>query len=160
MARLRNASATSAGGVVVRHENGRPELVVGKRRRDRDGATWTLPKGTPIAGESREATALREVEEETGLEVEITGELPSIEYTFVQRGTRIHKVVHYFLMKPVGGDLGHHDHEFEAVRWVSFADAPGLLTFDTERALVEEAAARLGEGPDRRPGATPAEVAT
>ncbi len=149
VARLRDTTATSAGGVVVRHRAGVPQLVVGMRRRERDGATWTLPKGTPDAGETREETALREVAEETGLEVRITGPLPSIDYTFVQSGNRIHKTVHYFLMEPTGGDLGRHDHEFQDVRWIDFADAPGLLTFETERALVAEAHARIrsdGEG--------------
>src|SRR5439155_11302123 len=113
------------------------------RRRDRDGVTWTLPKGTPDPGETVEETALREVGEETGLEVRIVAPLPSIQYTFVQSGTRIHKTVHYFLMDPVGGDLARHDHEFERVRWVSFDEAPALLTFATERALVATAADRL-----------------
>ncbi len=118
--RLRTSTATSAGGIVVRHEKGQPWLVVGSRRRERDGRTWTLPKGTPHPGETREETALREVQEETGLKVQITGTLDSIEYWFVQSGTRIHKTVHYFLMEPAGGDLAKHDHEFDEVRWVSF----------------------------------------
>ena len=144
VARLRNTTATSAGGVLVRHLTGVPQFVVGMRRRDRDGMTCTLPKGTPHPGETREETACREVREETGLEVRITGELPSIRYTFVQRGARIHKTVHYFLMVPTGGDLGRHDHEFESVRWIDFGDAADLLSFETERWLVGEAAARLG----------------
>ena len=114
------------------------------RRRGRDGVTWTLPKGTPSAGETTEQTALREVAEETGLEVEITGDLPSIEYTFIQDGTRIRKTVHYFLMEPTGGDLARHDHEFETVRWVPFAEAGALLSFQTERDLVTTAESRLG----------------
>ena len=57
VARLRTSTATSAGGIVVRYESGQPSLVVGSRRRERDGRTWTLPKGTPHAGESREETA-------------------------------------------------------------------------------------------------------
>jgi 8-oxo-dGTP pyrophosphatase MutT (NUDIX family) len=140
VARLRTATATSAGGVVVRHEDGRPWLVVGSRRRERDGRTWTLPKGTPERSETTEETALREVAEETGLEVRITGPLDSIEYTFVQSGTRIHKTVHYFMMAATGGDLANHDHEFDEVRWIPFADAPTMLTFETERALVARAA--------------------
>jgi 8-oxo-dGTP pyrophosphatase MutT (NUDIX family) len=147
VARLRNVTATSAGGIVVRYEGNTPQLVVGKRRRERDAVTWTLPKGTPVPGETREATALREVGEETGLEVEIVGELPSIQYTFVQRGTRINKTVHYFLMRPIGGDLGRHDHEFDDVRWIAFEDAPGVLTFETERALVAEAGNRISSRP-------------
>ena len=145
VARLRNATATSAGGIVIDWKSGIPQLVVGMRRRERDSVTWTLPKGTPHAGESVEETALREVGEETGLTVRITGSLDSISYTFVQHGTRIHKTVHYFLMEPTGGDLAQHDHEFERVRWISFDEAPGTLTFETERALVERARERLAK---------------
>jgi 8-oxo-dGTP pyrophosphatase MutT (NUDIX family) len=141
VARLRVGTATSAGGVVVRFDDEIPSLVVGARRRDRDILTWTLPKGTPNPGESREQTAIREVGEETGLEVRITDVLDSIEYWFVQRGTRIHKTVHYFLMEPVGGDLSRHDHEFDQVRWIRFDQAADFLTFETERSLV----ARAGE---------------
>ena len=114
------------------------------RRRGRDGVTWTLPKGTPDPGESTEETALREVGEETGLEVRIVEPLPSIEYVFVQDGTRIRKTVHYFLMEPTGGDLSRHDHEFVTVRWVPFDEAAGLLSFQTERDLVAEAHQRIG----------------
>jgi 8-oxo-dGTP pyrophosphatase MutT (NUDIX family) len=166
VARLRPATATSAGGIVVRLEGGRPSLVVGLRRRDGDrhGGTWTLPKGTPDPGETVEETAIREVEEETGLRVRILAPLPSIQYTFVLAGARIHKTVHYFLMEPVGGDLARHDHEFERVRWIRFEDARSLLTFDTERTLVAGAAnvlESLGLGaagasaPSLQPEATP-----
>jgi 8-oxo-dGTP pyrophosphatase MutT (NUDIX family) len=145
VARLRSALATSAGGIVVSTRSDRPSLVVGMRRRSRDAVTWTLPKGTPDPGETIEQTAVREVGEETGLEVRIIEPLPSIEYAFVQDGTRIHKTVHYFLMEPIGGDLSRHDAEFERVRWVPFDEAPGLLSFATERELVAAAASRVGD---------------
>ena len=159
MAGLRTATATSAGGIVVRYESDQPWLVVGSRRRERDGRTWTLPKGTPDPGESREQTAIREVEEETGLKVRITGPLDSIEYWFVQSGTRIHKTVHYFLMEPTGGDLAGHDHEFEEVRWIRFSEAAATLTFETERALVARATELLAD-PRRASDATPTEAAS
>lgn len=120
--------------------------MVGSRRRERDGRTWTLPKGTPKGRESTEQTALREVAEETGLAVRITGPLDSIEYFFVQSGTRIHKTVHYFLMEPTGGDLAGHDHEFAEVRWIPFDDAACILTFETERALVARAGEIVAQG--------------
>lgn len=148
MARLRNSTATSAGGIVIRYESGVPQFVAGHRRRESSG-TWTLPKGTPEAGETVEQTALREVGEETGLTVRILAPFDSIAYTFVQRGTRIHKTVHYFLMAPTGGDLADHDHEFDEVRWIALAEAPEILTFETERALVARAAEHLVTGAPR-----------
>jgi ADP-ribose pyrophosphatase YjhB (NUDIX family) len=149
VARLSTATATSAGGIVIRHQDSTPQLVVGRRKREREGQTWTLPKGTPIPGESLEETALREVREETGLTVRIVSPLDAIRYTFVQRGTRIHKTVHYFVMEPTGGGLEDHDHEFEEVRWISFDDAAALLSFETERSLVGLAASRLAESASR-----------
>jgi len=145
VARLSQTTATSAGGIVIRVRDGIPEFVAGMRRRERDAVTWTLPKGTPNAGETTEETAIREVREETGLDVRIVKPFDSIAYRFFQSGTRINKTVHYFLMTAVGGDLGRHDHEFEEVRWVPFHDAGNLLTFETERALV----ARAGEAVTR-----------
>ncbi len=144
MARLRATSATSAGGVVVRTEAGRVQIVVGVRRRERGGHTWTLPKGRPIAGETLEQTALREVREESGLEVRIIRPIGPIEYSFVQSGTRIRKTVHYFLMEPIGGDLERHDTEFDSIRWIDMADVPTMLTFETERDLVDRAVASAG----------------
>ncbi|MEO5964431.1 MAG: NUDIX hydrolase [Candidatus Limnocylindrales bacterium] len=146
VARLTQAVATSAGGIVIRLVDGDPQLVVGKRRRERDGVTWSLPKGTPHPGETTEETAIREVAEESGLEVRIIRRFESIEYWFVQGRTRIHKTVHYFLMVPTGGDLARHDHEFDEVRWISFGEAPTLLTFETERALVARAASVAADG--------------
>jgi 8-oxo-dGTP pyrophosphatase MutT (NUDIX family) len=156
VARLREATATSAGGIVIRFVEGAPQLVVGRRRRDRDGVTWTLPKGTPHVPETTEETAVREVREETGLDVRIVRRFDSIAYVFVQGRTRIHKTVHYFLMVPTGGDLDRHDHEFDEVRWIGFDDAATMLTFETERSLVAragQAAADAGfPGAPLRPG--------
>ncbi len=98
--------------------------------------TWSLPKGTPNAGETLEETALREVTEETGLLVHILAPVGPIDYVFVQRGVRIHKTVHYFLMEAIGGDLADHDHEFDEVRWVGVAEAEALMSFPTERKIV------------------------
>ncbi len=110
--------------------------MLGRRRRERDGATWTLPKGTPDPGERTEETALREVTEETGLEVTILERVGDVEYWFMQSGTRIHKTVHYFLMAAVGGGLERHDHEFDEVRWVDVAEAEQLMSHESERRVV------------------------
>jgi len=127
--------------VVLRASESGRELLLGRRRRDRDGVTWSLPKGTPDAGETLEQTALREVTEETGYLVRILVPVGPIEYVFVQRGVRIHKTVHYFLMEAIGGDLADHDHEFDEVRWVALGDAESLMSFPTERRILTAAVA-------------------
>jgi 8-oxo-dGTP pyrophosphatase MutT (NUDIX family) len=124
---------------VRRVSDGVEQIVLGRRRRERDGETWSLPKGTPNPSETIEQTAVREVAEETGLEVRIVQPVGAIEYFFVLRGTRIHKTVHYFLMEVVGGDLERHDREFEEVRWVPRAEAETLMSFPTERDIVTRA---------------------
>lgn len=131
--------AFSAGGVVLRRADHGPELVLGLRRRHRRKATWSLPKGTPSGDETPEQTALREVAEETGLQVRILEGIGDIHYRFVRDGCRIDKTVQYFLMEAIGGDLAHHDHEFDEVRWVALGEAEALMRFATERDIVARA---------------------
>jgi 8-oxo-dGTP pyrophosphatase MutT (NUDIX family) len=131
--------AFSAGGIVLRDAPNGQELLLGRRRRDRDGATWSLPKGTPDGEETPEQTALREVREETGLEVRILGSVGDIHYRFVREGRRIDKTVHYYLMEVTGGDLALHDHEFEELRWFALPEAEAVMSFATERDIVARA---------------------
>jgi 8-oxo-dGTP pyrophosphatase MutT (NUDIX family) len=140
VAALRNARATSAGGVVHRSHDGRLEIVLLHRRSPR---LWALPKGTPDAGETIAETALRETREETGLEVVVDEPLGEIRYFFVRGSTRFNKTVHFFLMRPVGGSTDDHDAEFDEVRWFGVDEALALMTHRTEREVVERARQRL-----------------
>jgi 8-oxo-dGTP pyrophosphatase MutT (NUDIX family) len=131
--------AFSAGGVVMRRGRHGPELVLGLRRHDRGRTVWSLPKGTPDGDETPEETALREVHEETGLQVRILDTIGDIHYRFVRDGRRIHKTVHYYLMEAIGGDLADHDHEFDDVRWFAVGEADQVMRFATERDIVARA---------------------
>ncbi|HEX6654889.1 MAG TPA: NUDIX hydrolase [Candidatus Limnocylindria bacterium] len=124
-----------------RRLEGRHEVVLVHRRHPR---LWALPKGTPDAGETLEETALRETREETGLRVEIEAPIRAITYFFVRGRTRFQKTVHFYLMRPIGGALEEHDHEFDEVAWVQLEEALELMTHPTERAIVEQAAALFG----------------
>ena len=115
----------AAGGVVVREsEDGVEVLVVHRPRYD----DWTFPKGKAEPGESDEACALREVEEETGFRCELDEELPRIEYLDA-RGRA--KRVRYWLMRPVGGRLAFLD-EVDEAKWVSPDDARRLLSYERD----------------------------
>ena len=137
---LRVQDATSCGGVVYRlTEAGVAILLCGRRQ----PGTWSLPKGTPDPGEAREDTALREVREETGLEVAIEGPLGAITYWFTGPNARFHKTVHFYLMKPIGGSLDRHDQEFDDVRWFPAPEALAVLTYASEVDVVRRGLERL-----------------
>lgn len=113
--------------------------------------SWRLPKGIPDPGESREETALREVREETGLDVAIEEHLGSIKYWFSFDGVRYHKTVHFYLMKATGGSVDQHDPEFDVVRWFKTDVAERTLTYKNEESVVQQAIqvlnGRCPEGP-------------
>ena len=130
----------SAGGVVYRVTGDGVEIVMGGFR-SQEGWTWGLPKGTPDPGETMEQTAIREVTEETGLEVALEAPIDSIQYWFVRssNGVRCHKTVHFYLMSAVGGSINEHDREFDAVQWCRDQEALRTLTYKNEAKIVEKA---------------------
>jgi ADP-ribose pyrophosphatase YjhB (NUDIX family) len=140
-ARLRNANAVSAGGVLYRPGERTPYQIVLVGRSVQ--GTWGLPKGTPSEGESLEQTALREVAEETGIEPKLVSPLGAIQYYFVARNTRFHKMVHFYLMEAVGGDTSRHDHEYDLVEWFDLDEAIERLSYPNEVEMVRSARARL-----------------
>ena len=129
-------TATAAGGVVTRGAGDDLEVVLTGRTAD---GIWVFPKGTPDRGESIEETALREVREETGLDVSIVAPIGVTDYWFAVPGERVHKFVHFFLMRADGGDVSRHDHEYDDVRWVTARDARGMLSYETYREVLDRA---------------------
>lgn len=123
----------AAGGVVRRRVDGvgPDEIVVVHRPRYDD---WSLPKGKLEPGESWEAAARREVEEETGLRCELGCELSSVEY-HDRKGRP--KLVRYWLME-VAETTGPFvpNAEVDRLRWCSPDDAVHLLSYEHDRELV------------------------
>jgi 8-oxo-dGTP diphosphatase len=125
----------AAGGLVVR--DGRV-LVVHRPRYD----DWSLPKGKLDPGETFEAAALREVEEETGLRCELGDELPEARYVD-HRGRP--KVVRYWLMRAPDEDVAFApNEEVDELAWLAPPDAVARLTYEHDRALVERHGAGAG----------------
>ena len=94
---------------------------------------WSLPKGKLDPGESAEAAARREVEEETGFRCELGAPLPSVRY-LDHRGRP--KRVRYWTMRPVGGRFAPNA-EVDDLRWLVVEDALALLTYAHDRVVVE-----------------------
>lgn len=133
----RTEAARSAGGVVYRKTGSGIEVLLCGRTRE---GLWALPKGTPEYGESQREAAQREVREETGLGVEIVGELGTIAYEFTRPGVRYEKVVDHYLLRPDGtGDVEHHDREYDRVEWFAAEEALRVMTHRNEQGVVERA---------------------
>ncbi len=141
--------AVSAGGVVHRRGATGVEVLL----LETPNGIWGLPKGTPDAGESMDETALREVCEETGLQVVLEDKIGTIEYWFArsEEQTRYHKHVHFWLMRPVGGDLSLHDDEHVSVEWVHLAEALRRVTHVNSAETLQKAADLLAGRPSLDP---------
>ncbi|WP_160145761.1 NUDIX hydrolase [Dictyobacter aurantiacus] len=100
---------------------------------------WALPKGTPQPGETIEQVAVREAQEETGLQVQLIAYVGSISYSFVREQVRYHKQVRHFLLEAVGGDTALHDQEYDLVQWFSLPEASRRLTYQNEVHILSQA---------------------
>jgi len=136
----------SAGAVLVRRLSGR-WMMAAIRPGGKPAGVWALPKGQIDPGERAEATALREVAEETGVQGRSLGKLGDIRYWFNWQGERVFKVVSFFLVRYERGRLGEippeHRHEIAEARWLPLDDAPRLLAYRGEREMAEKARAEL-----------------
>ena len=136
----------SAGGVLVRCLGGR-WVMAAIRPAGKKPGLWALPKGRIDDGESGEATALREVAEETGAHGRSLGKLGDVRYVFTWNGERIFKVVSFFLVRYEGGRLDdlpeEFRHEVAEARWLPLDEAPELLTYGGEKDMARKAKAVL-----------------
>jgi 8-oxo-dGTP pyrophosphatase MutT (NUDIX family) len=129
-----NPEVRAAGGVLVRRGERGPEVAVIHRPKYED---WSLPKGKLDGDESYEEAAIREVEEETGMQAELGTELGSIHYRDRKGRT---KLVRYWLMRTTGGEF-RPGSEVDELRWLDPEAARELLSYEHDADLVREAIA-------------------
>ncbi len=127
----------AAGGIVIDNSTGTPLVLLVHRPGYDD---WSFPKGKLDPGETIEQAALREVNEETGLECRIIRELATLRYRYRTRnkGRFRPKAVHYFLMQRVSGDIHVPGEEVDRAEWFAFSEAAGNLSYEQDRNLLAE----------------------
>lgn len=128
--------AQAYGGVLLRASG---DILLREPTNHFDGYVWTFPKGKPDSEETSEATARREVLEETGYQVEIVGVLPGVFCSGLSSNA-------YYIMRPVGTQSPP-GWETQRTQWVDFDTAATLIAKTTnakgrERDLAVLAAAQ------------------
>ncbi len=125
----------SCGALVFRKNDGKTELLLIKHR---CGGHWSFPKGHVESGENELQTALREIKEETGLDVSLMdGFRQSVEY-FPK--PHVKKQVVYFLGTPQGDDtVRKQEEEISEYRWCRLDDVDKMVSFKNDKRLVSEA---------------------
>ena len=159
----------SAGGVVLRKMRGRWFIAAIEPHMERPknpakqsklankspAGITALPKGAIDTGEKPEQTALREVEEETGLHAELIHKLADIKYVYVRTWgdqARVFKIVSFYLLLYRSGKLDNIAPEMrievQRAFWLPLDEAPKALSYKGEREVVEKALQYVSEHPD------------
>ena len=94
---------------------------------------WGFPKGHVEKDETEKETALREVKEETNLDVEIIGDKKYSE-TYITRKGNLKEVV-YFVAKIIGGEIKPQKKEINKIEWVHLVEAKNKINYDTTKKL-------------------------
>jgi 8-oxo-dGTP pyrophosphatase MutT (NUDIX family) len=135
----------SAGGVAVRRMRGRWWFAVIEPA-GRPGVV-ALPKGLIEPGESAEATAVRELAEETGVSCTVQSRLADVRYVYTRDGRRVFKIVVFFMLRYRSGRIGRIEPamrlEVAWARWLPLAEWREL-SYRGERDVAGKAAELLG----------------
>jgi 8-oxo-dGTP pyrophosphatase MutT (NUDIX family) len=156
----------SAGGVVLKRaaegwsvaviEPQREAFVVSSpKKRTGEKLVLALPKGLVDPGEKPEQTALREVEEETGLTAALVSKLADIKYVYVRTWgdrQRVFKIVSFYLLRYQSGKIDDVTPEMrievKRALWLPLEEAARKLSYKGERDVVKRAVSYLKSHPE------------
>lgn len=150
------AREISSGGVVVREVAGTWHAALIEPQKENSKATETpqkktrailaLPKGLVDAGEKPQATAVREVREETGIVAQVVVKLADIKYVYIRTwgdGEKVFKVVSFYLLRYVSGEIDDVTPEMrievKRALWVPMGEAASQMAYSQERKVVRQA---------------------
>ncbi len=123
----------SAGGIVF---NDKGQVLVTQHSQNKH---WSFPKGLIDPGQTTEEAALREVKEEGGVVAEIVKKIGYSKYVYTFEREKIFKVVTYFLMKYVSGNIKDHDWEVSDLGWYEPEKALKHLSFSQDKEILKKA---------------------
>ncbi len=131
----------SCGAIVYRKHYGNTEILLIKHIKS---GYWSFPKGHMEEGESETQTAIREIKEETNVDISIddTSFRETVVFT-PRRDTR--KEVVYFVARATSFDCKPQEEEIAELRWVEISQAASHLAYDNDRLIVNRVRAFLAK---------------
>ena len=114
-------------------------ILLVKRRTVPFKGYWALPGGRVEAGESVEETVVREVKEETGLDVAIVRKIGEYHEKGFKDGVDYDYSPACFLVKPIGGEIRGQESEIEEIKLVKLEEMPKQLAFEHSRMIRDYA---------------------
>ena len=124
----------SCGALVFRRFHGNTELLLIKHA---NGGHWSFPKGHVEPGETEVETPLREIKEETGIDVIIDPSFREVISYSPKKDTQ--KDVIYFVARAQNYDYTPQEEEIAQIKWVEINRAHTILTYDNDKQLVNKA---------------------
>ncbi len=166
----------SAGGAVLRKMRGRWFLAViephmerpkqpvkrrGAHKKPSEAKIVALPKGSIDAGEKPEETAVREIQEETGLRADLVTKLVDTKYFYMRTWgdkARVFKIVSFYLLLYRSGRMGNIAPEMrievQNAFWLPLDDAARRLSYKGEREVALRALQYIEDHPELGANAT------
>ena len=119
----------SCGAIIYNNNN---EVLVVKHT----AGHWDFPKGHMEIAENEYQTAIREVKEETNIDIDIYKENRyTINYSPKEN---VDKTVVFFLARSKTNDLKKQECEIASIGWFKYDDALNILTYDIAKELLKK----------------------
>ncbi|HNX63648.1 MAG TPA: NUDIX domain-containing protein [Oscillospiraceae bacterium] len=124
----------SCGAIVYRKFHGNTEILLIKHV---NSGHWSFPKGHVEGDETEVETALREIKEETGIDVIIDPSFRETVSYYPRKDTQ--KSVVYFVAKAKNFDFVPQEEEISQIKWVDIGHASSVLTYENDKTIVNKA---------------------
>lgn len=124
----------SCGAIVYRRSHGNTEILLIKHV---NSGHWSFPKGHVEGTETEVETALREIKEETGIDVIIDPSFRETVSYFPRKDTQ--KIVVYFIGKAKNFEFTPQEEEIAQIKWVDIGHATAILTYENDKTIVNKA---------------------
>ena len=130
----------SCGAIVYRKSHGNTEILLIKHI---NIGHWSFPKGHVEGNETEVETAIREIKEETAIDVMIDPTFRETVSYYPKRDTQ--KTVVYFIGKAKNYDYIPQEEEISEIRWVDIGYASNILTYENDKNIVNKAKTAIKE---------------